>query len=252
MNHSIVWRGITGVVALVLTGGLAYTSVQMIELSRQVDDLNARVAKTKPAAGPRVLTQGRGADEPGAGLEGAEDRLLRLERELQALKDSGKKAAEEKPAKTDGKPGEAEAPIDGKAALAEMDEKTRAAIKEAAKQTLQEEFNRFTQRMGTGMVDGMMSSMTKELGLNEYQQTEIRKIFDNTAKAMSDLWVGDAGKGLSMDERRTKMTEITQNANTQVKSQLTADQSVKYDDWQQTQGRGFGGMMGGGGRRRVE
>ena len=72
--------------------------------------------------------------------------------------------------------------------------------------------------------------LTQALNLSDDQKGKVLSIFQDEQKQMEAV---RSGSSLSRDDRWSKMREIHQNATTQVKGTLNADQAKKFDEMQQ-------------------
>ena len=72
--------------------------------------------------------------------------------------------------------------------------------------------------------------LTQALSLSDDQKGKVLSIFQDEQKQMEAV---RSDSSLSRDDRWSKMREIRQNATTQVKGTLNADQVKKFDEMQQ-------------------
>jgi len=81
---------------------------------------------------------------------------------------------------------------------------------------------------GAGMMnpDAQLEHMSTELNLTDAQKTKIKPILEDTSKQMQQL---RQDSSLSEQDRRAKMQEIHQNAMSQVRPILNADQQKKLE-----------------------
>ena len=86
--------------------------------------------------------------------------------------------------------------------------------------------------------DQRLQMLTQQLSLTSDQQTQIKPILENESQQMQSLRSDNA---LSQQDRMSKMQAIRQNANSQIKPILTADQQTKWQQMMERHGR-RGGM----------
>jgi Spy/CpxP family protein refolding chaperone len=79
-------------------------------------------------------------------------------------------------------------------------------------------------------VDQQVKHLTKALKLNDDQQTKVRSALEDQQKQMEQI---HNDSSLSRDDRASKMKEIHESTNTQIKSVLNDDQQKKFDQIQQ-------------------
>jgi Spy/CpxP family protein refolding chaperone len=90
--------------------------------------------------------------------------------------------------------------------------------------------------------DQRLQRMTQQLNLTADQQTKIKPILEQEQQQMQTLH-GDTS--MSQPDRMSKMQELRQGTNNQIKSVLTADQQQKFVQMQDRHGPGMGhGGMG--------
>jgi len=99
---------------------------------------------------------------------------------------------------------------------------------------------------GMPSVDDQVKHLTKKLDLTDDQQTKLKPILEDQHKQMEQI---HNDSSLSRDDRFSKMQQVWQTTDTQIKALLTPDQQKKFDQMRQEQ-RGrmmeHGGMgMGG-------
>ena len=75
-------------------------------------------------------------------------------------------------------------------------------------------------------VDDQLKHLTKKLKLSDEQQTKLKPILEDQHKQMDQL---REDSSLSRQEKFSKMQEIRQNSDTQIKSVLTEDQQKNFD-----------------------
>ncbi len=107
-----------------------------------------------------------------------------------------------------------------------------------------------------GMVDRQLGDLSEKLQLTDTQKEQIGGIFKEGMAKLAKVWAPMMSGAAAGDQKidRTAMmaetTKITAEVDTQAKTYLTVDQSVKYDDWRKEQNNGmFGARLGGGGAR---
>ena len=101
-----------------------------------------------------------------------------------------------------------------------------------------------------GMADRLMEGLVTELGLTADQQTQAKKIMDETQSAMQEAMAAARETG-DWAGIRDAMTKAWEGSSTKLREILTPEQQTKYDEYRQQMQRGFGGMGGmGGGRDR--
>jgi periplasmic protein CpxP/Spy len=94
-----------------------------------------------------------------------------------------------------------------------------------------------------------LEALTKALTLTDDQQTKIKPILEDEHQKMQALFQDNS---VQQADKRTKMKDIRDAANTAIKAVLTPDQATKFDALlaqmqQQRQNRGNGGGGNGGG-----
>jgi Spy/CpxP family protein refolding chaperone len=75
-------------------------------------------------------------------------------------------------------------------------------------------------------VDDQVKHLTKKLDLSDDQQAKLKPILEDQRKQMDDL---RNDSSLSREDRFSKMREIRQNSDTQIKSVLNDDQQKNFD-----------------------
>ncbi|HZR55232.1 MAG TPA: hypothetical protein VFA74_00040 [Terriglobales bacterium] len=81
-------------------------------------------------------------------------------------------------------------------------------------------------------VDQQVKHLTKALKLNDDQQGKVRSALEDQHKQMEQL---RSDSSLSRNDRFSKMKEIHESTDTQIKSVLNDDQQKKFDEIQQRQ-----------------
>jgi Spy/CpxP family protein refolding chaperone len=95
-----------------------------------------------------------------------------------------------------------------------------------------------------GMADRILEGLTTELGLTADQQTQAKKIMDETQAAMQEAMAAARETGDWASIRDTMM-KAWEGSSAKLRAILTPEQQTKYDEYrQQMEGR-FGGMGGG-------
>lgn len=93
-------------------------------------------------------------------------------------------------------------------------------------------------------VDDRLAALTKALTLTADQQAKIKPILQDQTDKMKAVF---ADTTVQQADKRAKMKEIRDAANTAIKAVLTADQAKTFDELQaKRQGGGKGGKAGGG------
>jgi protein CpxP len=81
-------------------------------------------------------------------------------------------------------------------------------------------------RHGMPTVDDQLKHLTKQLGLTADQQAKLKPILDDQQRQMEKL---HSDSSLSREDRFSKMQELRQNSDTQIKSVLNEDQQKDFD-----------------------
>jgi Spy/CpxP family protein refolding chaperone len=94
--------------------------------------------------------------------------------------------------------------------------------------------------MGHGPMspDQRLQMMTKQLNLTADQQEKIKPLLESESQQMQTLR-GDTS--LSREDRMSKMMQIRQSTNDQIKSSLNPDQQQKFEQMMSHQGHRHGG-----------
>jgi septal ring factor EnvC (AmiA/AmiB activator) len=79
-------------------------------------------------------------------------------------------------------------------------------------------------------IDQQLKHLTKALKLRDDQQTKVRSVLEEQQKQMEQI---RSDASLSRDDRFSKMKEIHESSNTQIKTALDDDQQKKFDEIQQ-------------------
>jgi Spy/CpxP family protein refolding chaperone len=92
-------------------------------------------------------------------------------------------------------------------------------------------------QMGHGPMtaDQRMQMLTKQLNLTADQQEKIKPILESESQQMQAL---HQDSSLSREDRMSKMQQIRQSSNEQIKSNLNSDQQQKFDEMMSHQGHG--------------
>ena len=91
---------------------------------------------------------------------------------------------------------------------------------------------------GPMSADQRLQMMTKQLNLTADQQQKIKPKLENESQQMQTL---RQDTSLSQAERMSKMQQIRQSTNEQIKSALNPDQQQKFDEMMSRHGHGHGG-----------
>jgi|SRR5208282_4714061 len=89
--------------------------------------------------------------------------------------------------------------------------------------------------------DQRLQMMTKQLNLTADQQQKIKPLLESESQQMQTL---HQDTSLSQEDRMSKMQQIRQSTNEQIKSSLNPDQQQKFDEMMSRRGRGHGGPAG--------
>jgi periplasmic protein CpxP/Spy len=92
-------------------------------------------------------------------------------------------------------------------------------------------------------VDDQIKHLNKKLKLTDDQQAKLKPIFEDQHKQMDQL---RSDSSLSREDRFSKMQEIRQNSDTQIKSVLTEDQQKNFDKMREEQKERMKQWRGGG------
>jgi septal ring factor EnvC (AmiA/AmiB activator) len=90
-------------------------------------------------------------------------------------------------------------------------------------------------------VDDQVKHLTKALKLSDDQQAKVRSALEDQRKQMEQV---HSDASLSQNDRFSKMKEIHETTNTQIKSALSDDQQKKFDEIQQKHQERMGGHQG--------
>jgi protein CpxP len=87
---------------------------------------------------------------------------------------------------------------------------------------------------GRGMpsADDQLKHLSQKLNLSDDQQAKLKPILEDQHKQMQQLWNDNS---MSRQDRVSKMRELRENANTQIKSVLNDDQQKKFDQMREEQ-----------------
>jgi len=86
--------------------------------------------------------------------------------------------------------------------------------------------------------DQRLQMMTKQLNLTADQQQKIKPLLESQNQQMQAL---RADTSLSSEDRMSKMMQIRQSTNDQIKSSLNPDQQQKFEQMMSRQGHRHGG-----------
>jgi Spy/CpxP family protein refolding chaperone len=90
-------------------------------------------------------------------------------------------------------------------------------------------------------VDRQVKHLTKALKLSDDQQVKVRSALEDQRKQMEQT---HSDASLSQDDRFSKMKEIHESTNAQIKSALNDDQQKKFDEIQQKRQEHMRGHQG--------
>jgi len=98
-------------------------------------------------------------------------------------------------------------------------------------------------QMGRGPMspDQRLQMLTKRLNLTADQQTKIKPILENESQQMQTLHQDST---LTAQDRMSKMQQIRQSTNEQIKSNLNSDQQQKFEEMMSHQHHGGMGLGG--------
>ena len=94
---------------------------------------------------------------------------------------------------------------------------------------------------GPMSADQRLQVMTKQLNLTADQQQKIKPLLESENQQMQAL---HQDTSLSQEDRMSKMQQIRQSTNDQIKSSLNPDQQQKFEEMASRHGRGHGGPEG--------
>ncbi len=86
--------------------------------------------------------------------------------------------------------------------------------------------------------DQRLQMMTKQLDLTADQQQKIKPLLESESQQMQTL---HQDTSLSQEDRMSKMKQIRQSTNEQIKSSLNPDQQQKFDEMMSRHGHAHGG-----------
>jgi Spy/CpxP family protein refolding chaperone len=81
-------------------------------------------------------------------------------------------------------------------------------------------------------VDDQIKHLTKKLNLSDDQQAKLKPILEDQRKQMDTI---HNDSSLSREDRFSKMQELRQNSDTQIKSVLNEDQQKNFDKMREEQ-----------------
>ena len=90
---------------------------------------------------------------------------------------------------------------------------------------------------GPMSADQRLQMMTKQLNLTADQQQKIKPMLESESQQMQTL---HQDTSLSQEDRMSKMQQIRQSTNEQIKSSLNPDQQQKFDEMMSRHGHGHG------------
>jgi hypothetical protein len=90
-------------------------------------------------------------------------------------------------------------------------------------------------------IDHQLKHLTKALKLRDDQQTKVRSALEEQQKQMEQI---HSDASLSRNDRFSKMKEIRESANTQIKAALDDEQQKKFDEIQQKRQEHMHGHQG--------
>lgn len=262
-----------GAAVIAVLGMFGIQVAANMRLGSQVGDLETRLAQlegqrkgvTPAADAGKVQIAARPVEPPSAALTAIDDltkQLAALKTTVEALKVPAAAAAGDS-VKAMAGPG-AEAGSAG--ALAALTLEQRKTLEQAVEDVLkareeqaQKERQARMEEMGKERINGILDDLTKKINLTQQQRDAILPIMTDTMKQMSELWqrrrgpqdpnATPAATDTPQPNRRDEMQKIMTDADTKIKSQLTAEQTTAYDEWRKDGGgamaMGMGGMGGG-------
>jgi Spy/CpxP family protein refolding chaperone len=99
-------------------------------------------------------------------------------------------------------------------------------------------------RHGMPTADDQLQHLTKKLNLSEGQQAKLKPILEDRRAQMEKI---HSDSSLSREDRFSKMQELRQNSDTQIKNVLNEDQQKNFDKMRQEQRDRMGQWHKGGG-----
>ena len=87
-------------------------------------------------------------------------------------------------------------------------------------------------RRGMPSADDQLKHLSKMLNLSDDQQAKLKPILEDQHKQMQQLWNDNS---MSRQDRFSKMRELRENADTQIKGVLNDDQQKKFDQMREEQ-----------------
>jgi Spy/CpxP family protein refolding chaperone len=85
---------------------------------------------------------------------------------------------------------------------------------------------------GMPSADDQLKHLTGKLNLSDDQHAKLKPILEDQHKQMQQLWSDDS---LSRQDRFSKMRELRESTDTQIKSVLNEDQQKKFDQMREAQ-----------------
>ena len=98
-------------------------------------------------------------------------------------------------------------------------------------------------RRGMPSADDQLKHLSKMLNLSDDQQAKLKPILEDQHKQMQQLWNDNL---MSRQDRFSKMRELRENADTQIKGVLNDDQQKKFDQMREEQRSHMRHRMSGG------
>jgi Spy/CpxP family protein refolding chaperone len=80
--------------------------------------------------------------------------------------------------------------------------------------------------------DSQLKHLSKRLNLSDDQQTKVKPILEDQQKQMQQLW---SDNSLSRQDRFSKMRDIRENIDSQIKNVLNQDQQKKFEQMREEQ-----------------
>lgn len=235
-------------IALVACAGMAFSIAELKKVSGSLRDVEERLAKMEnaPAAGG-----GNGAASSGGGSTAYEvaQEIKQLKAEMATVKSEQETLTAA--VKTGGTPktdgAVASKPPVGdelKSAIETVLAEREAAKDKARKEEEAKRAAEWQARMAQGVVD----TLTRELGLTEQQKAQVTEIITAQTTAFREAMTNRKEGENPME----KMTALRTETDTKLKAVLTPEQGTKYDELAKNPMALWGGAMGGmggGGRR---
>jgi Spy/CpxP family protein refolding chaperone len=109
---------------------------------------------------------------------------------------------------------------------------TTAIAQEQSSGSGQEMGHRRGDHHGMPSADDQLKHLSEKLNLTDDQQTKLKPILEDQHKQMQQLWNDSS---MSRQDRFSKMRELRENSDTQIKSVLNDDQQKKFDEMREDQ-----------------